>query len=149
LGTHAAGDDYAVMASGEAIPAPGHPNGIVIEKLLTTSDVLFALANPHPRWSQYRAPSYCHNELAPDFDLMIPELNGARALLNYDGIIGGYRTWSVVYTNKAPNPQGCANNTRDANGNITLTDVRSMDGNFASAVLQPWGGKYRLLAATR
>jgi hypothetical protein len=118
--------------------------------LLTTSDVELVLSSP--AWSTYASPSYCHNELASDNDLMIPEvvLGGTRtrALLNYVGVVGGYHTWGVNYTSDSPSPKNCSNNSQDGSGNITLTDVRGMSGSYASATLQPYGGQWRLIGFT-
>jgi len=143
---------------GHALGGNGHTNNIYSvmyatmsagssEYLYTTTDVEWMLTSP--QWAAIASPSYCHNELAPDNDLMIPEvvLSGTRtrALLDYVGVVGGYHTWGVNYTSTSPSPKGCTNNSQDGSGNIVLSDVRGMATSYSSATLQPWGGQWRLI----
>jgi hypothetical protein len=119
---------------------------------LTTADIDWALQNPE--WSLYASPSYCHNELAPDNDILIPEVTTSgtvkRVHLNYIGVVNSYHTWTLNYGwNLAPSEiKNCSNNSQDGSGNITLTDVRGMNGGYSSATLQPWGGQWRLTSFT-
>jgi len=121
--------------------------------LLTTTDVEWVLANPE--WSTYANPSYCHNELGPDNDIMIPEVllpndpYAKRALLNYAGPVGGYETWDMVYFSDSPSVKGCTNNTVNQDGTVTLTDVRGQFGNYASGTFQEWNGQWRLISYTQ
>lgn len=109
--------------------------------LVTPSDAQTAISNA--AWPLYSAPSLCHVELAPDYDLLIPNIAGKQVLLNFTGS----GSWSVVYS--VPATQSCANNTQHSNGNVTLTDIRGMGGARQEARLKEAGAEWRLLWAGR
>ncbi len=119
-----------------------------VSALVTAADVDYVLGSPD--WPTPNAPSYCHNELAPDNDLMIPEIviNGSRmrVLLEYAGIVDGYHTWDVSYS-VATTSKGCGNNTANS-GTFTLTDVRGLNISYSSVTLQSYGGRIRLTGYT-
>ena len=110
--------------------------------LMTTTDALAVIEDA--AWPLYREPSLCHNELAPDMDLMIPDVGGYEALLDYtpliaDGAVQEHR-WTKVYSRPQPHPQDCTNNIMYPNGDVDLTDIRGMEGTYESAEFEYMGG---------
>lgn len=85
---------------------------------------------------QYGADT-CYAELTPDLDLYLPDL---KAEMAYEGAVDGYQTWSLI--SNAPGLSQCAS-VRD--GQVTLTDVRTLGRTYTVAVLEPWMGKWRLV----
>ena len=114
---------------------------------ISTADALNVLKSPS--WVPVSPPSLCHIEFDPDYTLVIPEINGRRAILGYLGTVDGYHTWAVLHSGRQPDMQGCNNATLDSNGIATLTDIRSMSRNYQSATFQFMGGiSWRLTSLT-
>lgn len=109
-----------------------------VDALVTTVDADYILASPD--WPTPNTPSFCHNELANDSDLQIPQINGKRVRLNYNGIVSGAHQWTVAENVAQPNTKGCANNWTNQDGTVTLNDVRGRTQSFSSATFQPMGG---------
>jgi hypothetical protein len=86
------------------------------------------------------AASYCHVEVAPDLDLLIPEITGMRVRMNYAGVMDGHNTWTVAETLNLPATKGCTNAVVDSNGNAVLGDVRGESASYTTATMQNMGG---------
>lgn len=105
---------------------------------ITQGDAMAMLRSP--TWPPSKPPSLCHAVLTKKWEIAVPEVNGSRAWLEYQGNL----TWKVTTYGDNPIKWPCSN-VVIVGGKVVIKDVRSYPDKQYRAVFDAVGGAFRLI----